>query len=461
MVNQKSKTGLSLGYIIPLIWMLRIASRGVTYWLSPDMGMDVEIDYLKGSPIDRTFFIILETIGFAILLYRKIDWWEFAKRNKWILLIYAFMGLSVLWSNFPMVSFKRWVRTIGDLIMVLVLISEINYSLVLTRVLRIWGYLLVPLSVLFVKYWRDLGVSYDHSGTLEMWIGVTTHKNSLGQLVCVSAIFFAWVFLSKHYKKLFFFDIPVFLMALWLLNGSKTATSRTSFGVFLYATGVLLLLKVIKTHVNVVRALGLFVFVGFFVGTVLTQHFASSNLIPWLINQTGGDPTLTGRTFLWDELMRIGSHRMIFGSGYGGFWIGNIGNQLWETFTWRPGQAHNGYIDVYIDLGLIGVILLIGFIISSFRNIVKDLSFDSEYGKFRMMMLVTVLIYNVTESSFFKPTSLLWFMLLLISIQTPERYAEEAFIETAADRKRSNRASGVKEKMLVSPVVTGDQLVVK
>lgn len=428
MLEQNQKKGISLAVLIPLIWLLRAASRGVTYWLSPDMGagMDAaEVDYLKGSPIDRNFFIVLEVLAMAVLIFRRMDLREFVRRNRFLLLLYLFMGLSVIWSGFPEVSFKRWVRTVGDLLMVMVLVSEINFTSAIVRVLRVWSYVLVPLSVLFVKYYRHLGVSYDHTGVFEMWIGVTTHKNSLGQLVCVSAFFFAWLFFSRAFRMRLF-DIPVMALAVWLLNGSKTATSRTSLVVFLVGTGLLLLVKLAKTNVKAIRGVVWVLVLGFLLGNVLTQHFAAMDLVPCIVQSTGGDPTFTGRTFLWDELLKIGQNRWLAGAGYGGFWIGSLGHQLWETFSWRPGQAHNGYIDVYIDLGIIGLILLALTGISTFRNIVRSIAFDSDWGRFRLVALLMIIIYNYTESSFVKPTSLLWIVFLLISVQVPEDLPDAA-----------------------------------
>ena len=124
----------------------------------------------------------------------------------------------------------------------------------------------------------------------------------------------------------------------------------------------------------------------------------------------GEDPTLTGRTLLWDELVKIAEQRRFLGSGYGGFWIGNIGNNLWEIFQWNPGQAHNGYLDVYIDLGIVGLVFLICLIFLTYRNVLVNLRYDSDYGRYRLALLAMILIYNVTESGFIKPTSLLWFL---------------------------------------------------
>lgn len=423
-MNEEKQTGVSWTLLIPLIWFLRIASRGITYWLNPDLSADAEIDYLQGSPIDRAFLLSLEAIGFVVLMLRRIDWWSFLKRNKLLITLYLFMGISILWSDFPGVSFKRWVRTIGDLMMVMIVITDNNFTKAFERMFRIWGYILIPLSVFFIKYYRHLGVKYDQSGAMEMWIGVSTHKNSLGQLACMSAIFFFWVFFTRYFKKRII-DIPVFLMSIWLLIGSKTATSRTSMGVFLAGVLVLLLLMSLRKHVTVTRVAVTVLVWGLFICDTVMQYLYSQSIIPWMAVIIGEDPTLTGRTLLWDELLRIAATHQFLGVGYGSFWIGNIGNNLWEIFQWNPGQAHNGYIDVYIDLGLIGVALLVALIIITYRNAIINLKFDSDYGRLRMVLLAMILIYNVTESSFLRPTSLLWFIFLMIAVSMPETLPEK------------------------------------
>lgn len=412
-----------LPILIPLIWFMRTGSRGISYWLNPEAGMDSEVDYIKGSPIDRMFLVVLEVIGAIILMTRKINWKRFFKENIWLIILYAYMGTSVIWSGFPDVSFKRWVRTCGDLIMVMILITDLYYTVAIKKVIRYGIYILIPLSVLFIKYFRDLGVAYDYTGAMEMWIGVSTHKNSLGQLACISAAFFIWMFFSKYYKwKLW--DIPVLLMSLWLLNGSSSATSRTSLGVFFLAVALLFLILSIKNNINMLKiTLGILI-PCVLVGYLFTEFIFSRNLFAWIITATGGDPTLTGRTELWEAVVKIASDNQPFGTGYGSFWIGGLANNLWDTFSWHPGQSHNGYIDVYVDIGIVGLTLLIILIISVYKNIFEMLSTNSDFGRFRMIFFTMILFYNITESSFVKPTSLLWFLFLLVSIKVPEKFPE-------------------------------------
>lgn len=434
-MENKNHQHISKGILVPIIWMMRTASRGISYWLSPETMANTEIDYLQGSPLDRNFLIILEVLGLAVLLSRNVNWIQFIKQNKYLILLYVFMGISILWSDFPGVSLKRWIRTAGDLIMVTILITETGYSSAIQKIFRTSAYFLIPVSVYLIKYRRDLGVSYDNTGAFEMWVGVTTHKNSLGQLSAISAIFLTWALLTRIYKKKWF-DIPVLISALWLLNGSRTATSRTSVGVFVFGLIVLGILLIVKSHYKVIQTTLLVVVAGYVLGTLLSQHLFSSNFIPFLVASTGGDPTLTGRTFLWDELMKMGSAQWMYGSGFGAFWIGNISNNLWEMFRWNPGQAHNGYIDVYLELGVIGFTLFLIFLVSVVKNILINISHDSDYGRLRMVLFAMILIYNVTESSFLKPTSFLWFVMLLISVKAAEHYPGE---ETKEDIKLNKK----------------------
>jgi exopolysaccharide production protein ExoQ len=70
------------------------------------------------------------------------------------------MLISILWSDFPFISLKRWVRTAGCSIMALVVLSEANPYEAMHAILRRTIYVVMPLSVVLVKYYPHLGVSF-------------------------------------------------------------------------------------------------------------------------------------------------------------------------------------------------------------------------------------------------------------------------------------------------------------
>ncbi|MDR2729005.1 MAG: hypothetical protein LBB56_07715, partial [Chitinispirillales bacterium] len=175
MIDEKERVSLSMW--LPLLWMLRCGSRSLIYWFDPQAAMASDSnDLLTGNPFDRNFFIALEVMAFGVLAYRKFDVLYFAKNNKMLVLLFIYMLSSSLWSAFPDVSTRRWVRALGDLLMVLVILSQKNVIASLDWMYRRFVYLLIPVSVYFVKYMREFGVAYDFTGKAEMWVGVTTRK---------------------------------------------------------------------------------------------------------------------------------------------------------------------------------------------------------------------------------------------------------------------------------------------
>ncbi|MCG2777803.1 MAG: hypothetical protein L6406_19215, partial [Desulfobacterales bacterium] len=105
-----------------------------------------------------------------------------------------------------------------------------------------------------------------------------------------------------------------------------------------------------------------------------------------------------------------------------------IGEYLKETHIWGPGQAHNGYIDIFLNLGLVGLLLFGFVIISALRGALRQCRLDFEYGRVRLILLVLALIHNYTESSFARPTHLIWFIFLLVAVNvwhvSPSRLKE-------------------------------------
>lgn len=130
----------------------------------------------------------------------------------------------------------------------------------------------------------------------------------------------------------------------------------------------------------------------------------------------GRKPDLTDRTQVWKMLLEIAQNPLI-GAGYESFWSGERLLQVWERMGVNSGgiiQAHNGYIEIYLSLGLVGFVLLIGSIISGFLKVRKEL--DTLYAQaiLKMTFIFVVAISNYTEASF-KPVSN-YFVLLMVSI---------------------------------------------
>ena len=400
---------------LPLVWIMYCGSRAIIYWLYPETFVtESSLDYTSGNAVDRTFLMILMAGGIWVLRDRKSLLQKIFVNNKWLFALVLYLGISVIWSNFIDVSFKRYVRVIGDIIMMLIVATEPEPLLAFRRLLLRCSFVLIPMSVLLVKYFQGLGVSYNALSGTTMWIGVTTHKNQLGQLSCVCALNTLWNIMCKwRQRDLSFYNmVIIFLMSLWLLRGPAISTSKTSVFVFLFTSIVLMISSFFKKNPKYLVWCILSVGFSFAFLEVMSQVLFSESFADLVVAYSGRDMSLTGRTFLWEELLRIAALHPILGVGFGGFWIGNQ-HGLWEKFPWIPESAHNGFLDVYLDVGLIGVILLCGVIISSYQNIARTLISDFEFVRIRLTLFLAAIVYNFTESSFTKPTNFIWFIFLL------------------------------------------------
>ena len=79
---------------------------------------------MEGSPVDRIVYLILMIAGLAVILYRRLHWREIFTSNLLLTCFIAYCAISVAWSDFPFIAFKRWFKSLGDPLMALIILSE-------------------------------------------------------------------------------------------------------------------------------------------------------------------------------------------------------------------------------------------------------------------------------------------------------------------------------------------------
>jgi O-antigen ligase len=236
-------------------------------------------------------------------------------------------------------------------------------------------------------------------------------------------------------------------MVLYTFNLANSATSLVCFGVgtmVMAALGLELFNKRPRAvHVLVVVA----------VSVCLFALFDGSSL---LVSSLGRDTTLTGRTGLWAQLVSMNSAPLL-GTGFETFWLGPRAEAIWRIYWWHPNQAHNGYLEILLNLGGVGVLLLGVQVVGGYINVTRSLRDGQAFGRFRLALLMAALLLNVTEAAF-KVMHPVWiaFLIAAANLREPTEAVSRVAFEglQARNELRSDRVS---RAWRVLPVLTASQ----
>jgi len=408
-LDRKQAPHVSHALWVPTAWMLLIASKPLGIWFGT--GVDA-----TGSMLDRVFLSALLCVGLFILLMRNFDWFSAIKENGWVIVLVLYMLVSVSWSDMPFISLKRWVREVVAIVMAFLVLSEREPREALLSVFRRTIYVLIPFSVVLIKYYPAYGVSFSHWSGNIMWIGVCLQKNSLGRL-CMFAVFFLVLTLVMRWRKR---DLPVvkhqtkielllLFIALWLLRGPGDAYSATSIAALAAGFTTLIGLLWLKRRHSILgrNAIAIMAAVVICYGTLVPMLGGLS--FGFFSSALGRDETLTGRTDIWSELVPTVRQHPILGAGYGAFWTPEA------IETHGENEAHNGYLDTVLDLGFVGLTFICIFLLWCCRNAQRAFARDFDLASFWVCFLIMTVIHNLSESSINTFTSHLTAILLFLA----------------------------------------------
>jgi exopolysaccharide production protein ExoQ len=411
--------GVSAALWVPLIWIFIIASRLPSQWLGGQVGQAAEA-LEEGNALDRSISLALILLAIGILISRSFRWGDFLAQNFALTTFLAFCLLSVLWSDFPFVAFKRWVRDLGNYFVILVVLSDRRPLDATRTLLRRLFYLLIPLSILLIRYYPELSRGYDIWTGEASYTGAATSKNTLGVMCLVSGLFFVWDTLTRWADRklrptgrILVVNAAFIAMTLWLLNMSSSATSSVCL-VLGCAVMAATRSKLAKRRPALLKGV---IPVGICLYLLITFAFGV-DLNAALAEAVGRDPTLTDRTRIWEVLLGMGTDPLI-GTGYESFWLGSRLLRVWQSGFGGINEAHNGYLQAYLNLGLIGLFLIALFLASSYRTACRMLEPMSIMGSFTFAVWTVLIFYNITEAAILG--GVLWLLLLLGVIKLSPR----------------------------------------
>lgn len=335
---------------------------------------------------------------------------KFAVPKNWLPVPYFFLLtyalLSVIWSEQPIVSIKRSVQLLGVLFVALALVRHRRDSTVLS-LFSLPGMVLLLVGAALAIVSPTL--AFDSDGNYKAF---TYTKNVWGQFTLLMALVFMFQALSKKNPKLNWW---LFAFAAASLFATR---STTSISIFAVAISIVLIRSVSKRYGIKLRFIALtfsIVSISMAQGAILILGDLSfDTLLGASLGVAGKDATLTGRTQLWLLMSYEIARHPWFGAGYGGFWaaVGGPSKAIVTFFSWGPGQAHNGYIDVINELGFVGLALLLAVLVAHIQNIYLLSKRNAGLAVVvHFTILVSTLLLNISESSLMRTTHLWWIVL--------------------------------------------------
>src|SRR5579864_6361527 len=398
---------------LPVIWLWLAGSRSVSMWLGvAGSSGNVLASTLDGSPLDAAIYQVLIVVGVVVLLQRWKKTKALLKASSPILIYFLYCLMSTMWSPFHGPSFKRWIKAVGDLVMVLIIVTDVHPMTALRRLYSRVGFILLPLSVVLIRY-SDLGRGYDPQGN-PMNTGVTTNKNTLGLILFVVSLGAFWnvraLFRDKKAPsrtRRLVAQVTLLVFGIALL---QMAHSATSVFCFVLGAGLMLAsgLRSIRKRPGRVHALCL----GILIVGALTVTFGGGTAVT---STMGRSSDFSGRSEIWKAAIAAADSPWL-GTGFESFWnanaqkVAHILRDYWNISNLN--SAHNGYLQIYLDLGWVGVCLLSTIIISGYLSAVKAFQRNRDLGCLMLAYIVTCAFYSITEAGF-RILTPSWIFLLL------------------------------------------------
>ena len=395
----------------------------------------------KSNPVNQLLSLLF-LISLLSLVGKLEQVRVFIVKEKFLTLFLIWGLFSVVWSNYSVVSLKRWISLFGEVIIILAALLHFRWSEVALRGFRVIVSLYLPLTILAVLF-VPAAIQWEFPA----WRGLADTKNNLGQVTLFSIVLLLTIIPYNKKRPINALHYVLLACAVIAYLGARSTTAFLIGGVLLLIYGVLHIGKILMKE-NMASVFALFVILG---GVVLGGLIVvlAPEVLAHFFGFFGKDLTFSGRVDLWATVLGMTEGKVLTGWGVGGFWVSDAAHMtpIYEQFVWIPNQAHQGYIDVFSQLGFIGFVLLLLMIVGYFKRLVS-----LRKGQIWKWLFISVLILNMQESVFFRPRHIGHFMFVFAyaALHTDllkERWVIHMEQRMQAEKEAANlQASQSKEK---------------
>ncbi|MGE0451389.1 MAG: O-antigen ligase family protein [Vicinamibacterales bacterium] len=235
------------------------------------------------------------------------------------------------------------------------------------------------------------------------WSGIFYHRNPFGRIMALASVVFLLHAMGRRPPRPVAALGAALSVVLLLLSSSRTSVIAATG--CLIAGGALTALQSLAGRRRVA-----FVMTGAALA-VVTSIWVVQHRVD-ILESMQRDLTLTGRSTLWAMLLDVARRHPWLGYGYGAFWRGDTGvsGEIQHALQgWYPVHAHNGLLDVALELGIVGV-AIVAFPLGMYalRTCRWAIERPSSVRLWPAVYLCFFVLSNLTESALVRQNTLYW-----------------------------------------------------
>jgi O-antigen ligase len=339
------------------------------------------------------------------------------KNNLPLVLFCVLSALSIIWSVNRLMTVEHLLVLL--LVNVLAAFLAVRYSLQKSAdtLFAFFGIVVVASIALVIAFPNAAIMGEPHAGS---WRGVFWHKNFTGSLMALANAIFLFNLLGSSRKETSKIVVNALLYIGSLVYVVKSL-SAAGVATWLILNGLLICLFFWNKFRAKLQRRHYFILLGIVLLLVLVCAL-NTNLIFKLLNR---ESSLTGRMPLWTYLINSTvSQRPAAGYGLGGIWsLPQFRQQVTLSQGWgfEINNAHNGFMDMLLDLGILGVLLVLSIYILAFIRTWKYFYRQRSFEAVFPLLIVTYTLWaNLSIAFILENESFHWLLLILaLMITTP------------------------------------------
>jgi O-antigen ligase len=361
---------------------------------------------LRGQIIEivLTSALAAFAIGNTLTLFKRVV-------TPILVIIFLWFACSVALSLYPMLGARRLLLAGFGIFQAAVFVFLPEDRNHFARLLALCALLLLVLCWGGVLFAPNVSIhqpnDFGEADVVGNWRGFFAHKNGAGAGMALLIIFGIYIF--RRLSAVLGSAIVAFSALFLFFTESKSPTMLLP---------LVLIFSVVFVRVqNPVAKLIVLISVPTIIGA-LTIGSVQFPVLNALASKLMSDPTFTGRDAIWRFTLDYVAQRPILGFGYQAFWQTDelVSGWTWMEWAYRSVTAHNGYLDIAVTTGLVGLVLVLGWVlVRPFLDHVRTSpgSVDPALNLLFVQCWLFGLYLSGFESELFNNGNSVWFMMVV------------------------------------------------